>query len=490
MASISTKLTGLLLLMAAGLPTAAPHAQSSPAPGPLGNPAAPQTPATGEPGFMTQLFAPSRSNLLGDMFGARTFLGNYGITVGLQSTNEVFGNVSGGIRRGASGDGLTQLSLGLDTQKAFGWEGGTFNVSGFWIYGPNFSENYLGNLQTASGIVASPTVRLWEAWYQQAFLGGRMDVKLGQQSVDQEFMVSRGSSLFLNTVMGWPMIPSADLYAGGPAYPLSSLGVRLRNHPTEALTLLGGVFQDNPPGGPFDADSQLLGSTRWGGNFNLRTGALFIAEAQYAINQPAEGQLDTANTHRGLPGAYKVGFWLDTASFPDQRFDNTGLSLADPNSTGIAQTHQHNYSFYAVADQTVWQEPDGPRSIGLFARPMFAPTNQNLIDFSINAGATLKAPLPGRDNDTFGIGFGVANVSSRARGLDQDTAFFSGAYTPVRGAETFVEVTYQAQVTPWLQIQPDFQYFWMPGGGVVNPTNPTTRIGNAAVFGIRSAITF
>ncbi|MEO9190517.1 MAG: carbohydrate porin, partial [Acetobacteraceae bacterium] len=327
-------------------------------------------------------------------------------------------------------------------------------------------------------------------WYQQAFLGGRMDVKIGQQSLDQEFMLSQGSSLFLNTVMGWPMIPSADLYAGGPAYPLSSLGVRLRGHPTDALTLLGGVFQDNPPGGPFDADSQLLGSTRWGGNFNLRTGALFIAEAQYAINQPAEGQLDTANTHRGLPGTYKVGFWFDTASFPDQRFDNTGLSLADPNSTGIAQTHQHNYSVYAVADQTIWQTPDGSRSLSLFARPMFAPTNQNLIDFSINAGATLKAPLPGRDNDTFGIGFGVANVSNPARGLDQDTAFFSGAYTPVRGAETFVEITYQAQVTPWLQIQPDFQYFWMPGGGVVNPSNPTARIGNAAVFGIRSAITF
>ena len=45
--------------------------------------------------------------------------------------------------------------------------------------------------------------------------------------------------------MGWPMVPSADLYAGGPAYPLSSLGVRLRVRPSENLTLLGGVFQDS-----------------------------------------------------------------------------------------------------------------------------------------------------------------------------------------------------------------------------------------------------
>ena len=74
------------------------------------------------------------------------------------------------------------------------------------------------------------------------------DVKLGQQSIDQEFLISQGSLTFLNTVMGWPMVPTTDLYAGGPSYPLSSLGVRLRARPNDNLTLLGGVFQDNPPG--------------------------------------------------------------------------------------------------------------------------------------------------------------------------------------------------------------------------------------------------
>ncbi len=113
-----------------------------------------------------------------------------------------------------------------------------------------------------------------------------------------------------------------------------------------------------------------------------------------------------------------------------------------------------------------------------------------MFDFSINAGVTLKAPLPTRDDDTFGVGFGVANVSKRARGLDRDTANFSGAYFPVRGVETFVEVTYQFQIAPWWQVQPDFQYIWTPGGGVLNPSNLTKRIGNEAVFGLRTNITF
>jgi len=407
-----------------------------------------------------------RANLLGDMAGLRTLLGDYGISIGLQNALEAWTNATGGIKRGASGDGLATLTLGLDTRKALGWQGGTFNLSLLGIYGPNFSQGYLGNLQTASGIAAAPTVRLWELWYQQAFLDGRMDVKIGQQSLDQEFMVSQAASLFLNTVMGWPMTPTADLYAGGPAYPLSSLGVRLRGHPTDTVTLLGGVFQDNPPGGPFTNDSQLLGATRYGVNMNLRTGALFIAELQVAVNQPNAG-------------TYKIGAWFDTAPFPD------------PASSGNPRLHWHNFSIYAVADQTVWQPGGGdPRAVSLFVRPMLAPAAQNLIDFSINGGATLKAPLPGRDNDTFGVGFGLANVSSRASAFTRDAAFFSGATVPARGAETFVEVTYQLQVTPWFQVQPDFQYVWMPGGGLANPGNPARRIGNEAVFGLRTNVTF
>ncbi len=227
-----------------------------------------------------------RSSLLGDPAGLRDALGKDGISFGLQETSEVFGNVSGGIHRGADYNGLTEMSLGIDTQKAFGWAGGTFNVSALQIHGRSLSADNLDTLQTASGIEAEPATRLWELWYQQAFLAGRVDVKLGQQSIDQEFMTSQVSALFINTVMGWPMIPSADLYAGGPAYPLSSLGVRLRARPTAALTVLAGVFDDNPPGGPFADDSQLRGAEAAGHAFNLNTGALWIAELQYA-DQPA-----------------------------------------------------------------------------------------------------------------------------------------------------------------------------------------------------------
>jgi porin len=442
-----------------------------------------------EPGFTTGLW--TRGNLLGDAGGLRSTLWNYGITFGIQDFNEVWGNATGGIKRGATYDGVTLISVGVDTQRAFGWEGGTFNVSAWNIRGRSISADILLNLQTASGILAAPTTRLWEVWFQQSFLDGRFDIRLGQQSLDQEFMTSQYSSLFINTMMGWPMLPSADLYAGGPAYPLSSLGVRLRTQLGSGFTALGGVFQDNPPGGPFDADSQLLGSTRWGGNFNLRTGALFIAEVQYALNQPSNGDMEYGGHASGLPGTYKLGMWIDTAPFPSQRFDNTGLSLASPASTGVPQMIRNNFSIYGVVDQMVWRaSEDSPRSLGVFARMMGAPGNRNLINFSVNAGVTLKAPLPGRDDDTIGVGFGIAKVGNAAAALDRDTAFFSGSPFPVRGSETFIEVTYQIQATGWWQLQPDFQYIFNPGAGIQNPNNPAQRVGNEAIFGLRSVMTF
>lgn len=420
-----------------------------------------------------------RSTLLGDIGGLRTALGNAGITLGLQTSNEAFANTTGGIKRGASADGMTMLDVTMDTGKALGLEGGTLNVSGLWIYGPDFSAGYLDNLQTVSGIAAQPTVRLWEAWYQQSFLGGKLDIKLGQQSADQEFLTSTGASLFLNAMMGWPILPAADLYAGGPAYPLSSLGVRLRAQPVKGITVLAGVFDDNPSGGPFQDDSQLRGAERYGAMFNLGTGALAIIELQYTTG------------FKGLAGTYKIGGWFDSGRFPDQRFDATGRSLAAPDSDGRPEWHWHDYSVYGVIDQTIWQpDPNAARAIALFARPMVAPADRNLINFSLNAGMSLKAPLPGRDSDSFGIGMGVANVSPWASALDRDAIAYSGVWRPVRGAETFLEVTYLAQVTPWLQVQPDFQYFWMPGGGVPDPAQPQQRIGNEAVFGVRSVVVF
>ncbi len=58
-------------------------------------------------------------------------------------------------------------------------------------------------------------------------------------------MGSQNALLFVNTMFGWAMLPSADMPGGGPAYPLSALGVRAHVRPGNSWTLLAGAFTGN-----------------------------------------------------------------------------------------------------------------------------------------------------------------------------------------------------------------------------------------------------
>ena len=468
---------GRATLVACVLAAGGAHAQTSPgqsspvgsSPPPSVQPASPTPPNPGATGLFAQPL------LLGDVFGARPWLASGGITSGLEQTSEVLGNPTGGVRTGADYDGVLLASVGLDTSKAFGWSGGTINASGYWIQGRNLSNDDLYTVQTASGIEALRAVRLWELWFDQQFAGTHADVKIGQQSLDQEFITSTYSLLFINTTMGWPALPSTDLYAGGPAYPLSSLGVRLRDT-FGPVTIQGGVFDDNPPGGSFFGDSQNRGAERTGTLLNLGGGALVIGEVLYAIKP------------QGLPGTYRLGGWFDSGSFPDQRYGSDGLSLADPQSHGIARLRRHDFSLYFSGDQEVWQ--GAGRSIGVFLRAMGAPDDRNALSFDANAGVAIKAAFTSRPNDTAGLGLGVVKFSQSASEIDVDRRVFTGDPSyPIRSSETFIELTYQVQVAPWWQVQPDFQYVWTPGGGLLAP-NSMQRISNEAVFGVRTNVSF
>jgi len=477
-----------LALISVGLASVSAVAE----PPPLSVPPEPENTVPTQPqaGPFDFLSGISRSDyLLGDMWGLRPLLSRYGMTLSLQETSEVLGNVTGGIRQSFVYDGLTQAVLQLDTQRAFGWDGGTFNVSGLQIHGQNLSAENLLTLQTASGIEADRATRLWELWYQQKFGDeGQFDVKVGQQSLDQEYMISQNALLFVNTMFGWPMLPSANMPGGGPAYPLSAPGVRFRARPTDSLTFLAGVYSGSPLATNAPGDPQQLNPS---GTTFPWNGTLVIAELQYAY--PSLGTTLNADQPEPLAHTYKIGFWYDTLNFPDQQFDNTGLSLANPASTGIPLMHRGNWAVYAVADQTIWVDPEEPdRSIDFFLRPMGTPLgDRNLISFSLNAGFTFHEPFPHRDDDTFGIGMGYAHVSGSAAALDRETQFFTGAFTPARSGETFIELTYQYQVTPWWQLQPDFQYVFNPGAGVANPNSPTPqKVQNEAVIGLRTVILF
>ena len=82
------------------------------------------------------------------------------MTFNLQEISEALGNVTGGVRTGAEYDGLTTMGLSLDTDKAFGWPGGTFGISALQIHG-RYVTPTISASQAVSGFQASGTSHRW-----------------------------------------------------------------------------------------------------------------------------------------------------------------------------------------------------------------------------------------------------------------------------------------------------------------------------------------
>ena len=420
--------------------------------------------------------------LTGDWGGLRTMLWQKGFELGVTYLGEGLGNPVGGTRRGGIYEGRLEMSFDLDFEKAVGWDGATFHANAYQIHGKGLSARDLGNnLLIASGIETAPSSRLFDLWLQQDLFERALSVRAGQIAADDEFFISRYAATFINATFGWPAILAADLPSGGPAYPFATPGVRVNVAvPAKDVSLSAAVFNGDSVG-PGQGDPQER--NRSGTNFRTGDGAFVIGELAYAVNA---GKSDP-----GLPGSYKLGGWYHTGTFPDQRFDTTGRSLADPASAGTPGSHHGNYGFYLIADQMLWRRAGtADEGLGAFLRLSGSPADRNLVDLYADGGLTFKGLLPGRADDVLGLGAAFARMSNAAGQFDSDTNAFNGTNGPRRSFEAAIELTYRAQVTPWWTIQPDFQFIIHPGGNSANPNNPSDAIPNAFVLGLRSAIKF
>jgi porin len=255
--------------------------------------------------------------------------------------------------------------------------------------------------------------------------------------------------------------------------------VRLRALPNERTILLLGVFNGDPAANANfpPSDSQLRNPS--GANLRFQ-GTWVIGEVQYAVNQ--------SETATGLPATYRLGGWYNSNAFADQFLATSGDAAAGRGAIPPGQ-HHGDWSLYGIVDQLVWR-PAGSREagVGVFLRAMGAPANRNEIAAFVDGGVTWKGPF-GRGDDTVGLGFGWARISGEAIAAERAQAALNG-HTPIQSAEGLLELTYQAQLAPWWVVQPDFQYVFNPGGGILNPNGSGRVVGSAAVFGLRTVVTF
>lgn len=394
---------------------------------------------------------------------------------------EVFTNAVGGFRPGTAYDGRLRLSLDADFEKLIGAQGLILHASALQIHGRGVDLLYVGSLMPPSNIEAARATRLYELWMQKDFSDGLLSIRAGQIAADQEFMFPIWATEFINGAFGWPVYAAANMPDGGPAYPLASTGVRVAINPNEHLTLMAAALNGDaaPPMGLFgNPDPQRRNPS--GLMFRLNDPPLFIGEAQikYSLND--------------LAGVVKLGGWRHTGTFTDQHWGVDTLSLADPNSIGVAKRLRGNYGYYAILDQQIGAGIGPGRGAGFFFRMGVAPDDRNLVSVSADAGVSFVGFMDSRPDDLFGIGFGYTKISGAARALDRETAFFNNALLPVRSSEELAEVTYIAKMATGWYLQPDVQFILQPGGNIPDPRDPSgvLPLRNSLVFGLRSLLRF
>jgi porin len=437
---------------------------------------APASPWTDQPSIRSSIPA------LGDFKKA---LLDRGFNLNLNYIQDTFGNPTGGVKQGATYESVLYMVLEADLARIAGLSGATFRVNAYQIQGLGLSTYNIFNYSSVSSLDARPATRLYELWVELKLFADMASIRIGQLAADNQFFISDfGNTLYINSTFGWPNIINKDLPGGGgPNYPLTTPGARLKVTPNDQITLLAAIFNGDPAGSGFTGLQEIKDSS--GTNFRLKDPPLLIGEGQFSYNQDKNGT--------GLAGTIKLGAWYHFGPFNDRHFGVDGESLANALSGGVAQTHNGDYGVYGVIDQMLWRLPgDNPKKgVGAFSRVSTSPSDRNLIDFYAEAGVNFMGVWDARPDDSFGLAAAFSQVSPAVHALDAETAFFTRANLPARNYELVVELTYQAQIVPGWIVQPDFQYIFHPGGGGVDPVNPAAgRIPDAAVFGVRTMVSF
>ena len=451
---------GVAVLVMAGLASAPAHAQ---------NISQPQNTGPSEASIAASLPAN------GDPTGLRKWLGQHGTTFTVFYTNDVLSNRSGGIKRGTIDQGKVELQVTHDLDKVAGLKDLTLYWNAFQIHNTGrMRRDYAGGMNTIAAIEANATTRLSELWLEQKFLNGAASLRIGQLAADSEFFFADLSTMFLQS--DYPTAAANNQPGGGPAYPLSTPGARLRFDlgPKKDTTLLFAIFNGDPAGRcPGDPDT----CNRYGLNFRVHDPALLYAEAQFRKNQ---GKDDS-----GLARQLKIGGWSHLGQFNDQRYDYNGVPLASPASNGVPAKHRGDFGIYGIIDQQLYRPKGGDAASGIsvYTRASVTPSDRNLVDAYIDGGIVFNGLVPKRPDDKFGAAFIYERFSNGLRGFDQDKVNFGALATPPRDYEANFEFTYVAQVVPGWTLQPVFTY-------IMHPSGTGVRYPDAKVAGVRSIVKF
>ena len=322
----------------------------------------------------------------GDPAGIRRWLASHGIEYSFIYTNDVLSNLRGGLQRGTIDQGKLEGALTIDWEKLAGIKGLSFYANFFQIHNTGrMRRDYVGGINTIAAIEAMPTTRLSELWMEQKFWNGMASVKLGQFVADVEFFQSELGFLFLEN--DWPTITAVNLPSGGPAYPLSTPGVRLKFDPNKYASFLLAVFNGDPagpglPGRGAGPQSQRHELPPQGSGLHHRRGPVHAEPGQerHRPGQQAEARrLGPSRRIRRPSLCQRYALCWPIRRAPACRRGGAAI----PGST------QSSNSNCTARRAAIAQS-----GVSMFTRISASPSDRNLVDFFVDGGSSWRGWSP------------------------------------------------------------------------------------------------
>ena len=374
--------------------------------------------------------------LSGDWGGSRSSLYDKGVTVELTHKSDLLANTSGGAARGSVWLMNSDAAVSMDMDKLAGWGSASAFIQYHAQHGNKSINNYAGSFAGVDNIeTGSSTGQFYQAWLQKNSADDSLSVLAGLYAIDSEFYVTDTSGLFLQPPYGMSAEMAQTGQNGPPVFPMGALAVRVKY--TASDIYLQGALTDGVPGNLNNPQGTHI-------RLDKGDGSLAVFELGYT---PEVGDGEFNKT--------AIGLWRYSAQAND---------LIDVDALGNP-LRRADQGFYFLAERTLTDGLSG------FAR--FGTVNKDVYqaDWSASLGLHYQGLFDGREDDTAGIAVTTSHASGKYRQINVSDS-----------SETVVEITYRAQLQPWLAVQPVLQR-------ILNP-NMDPALKDAWVAGVRIEMAF
>ncbi len=395
----------------------------------------------------------AQNSATGDWQGLRVDAYRQGVAVDAAYKFDYLRVLRGDSRGSASMRNL-DLKVRLDLEALWGQEGATAYFHVLDDRGSGINNRHLGSLMGASNIeVPVPTTRLFHAWVQQTFMDEQWSLLAGLYPVDSEFSVMDSAGVLLHPAYG----ASADFaVTRGPSiFNNSAFGLRAKwQSPLRTWYAMGAIL-DGIPGDPDHPKGTHIRFKDGDGSFAIAEMGWTPTELGHVFEPvgPARvSQTPALKAHEQYEGfsKYALGIWRYSTRVDDQ-FDTD--AAGNP-------LKRLSWGGYLLAERTLFGiGPEPGRYVSTFGRYAFTDGDSTSLRDQLNLGVTVNGPFASRSNDVFALGWTTARLATKYRDV-----LWRDSGTTTSRAENALELTYRAALTPWLSVQPNFQWIRHPGG--------------------------